>query len=147
MIYWQLTITTNKMTTTTTFNKQSIINKLQQFELDEVNVVDLELMLREIYEEDNTWFGLPTPNRYQIAAPQEVYSEYDAQGSKVVVRNYFRSLGDAKPGDEVLVGVQLGLQPATVQKNICGLLDTTKNKQFKRYRTTRTSDGILVTFE
>ena len=132
---------------TITFNKQSIITKLQQRAEDVLSVEDMQVLLQEVYDDDNVWLGLPTANRYRIDAPQDMYSEYDAHGQKVVVRNYFRSLSDANSGDEVLVGVQPGLQPATVQKNICGLLDTTKNKKFKRFRTSKTSEGILVTFD
>ena len=145
-------------TTTNTVNVKSLLVKL--LDVTEPNItyqaiadIVAEVKEAELHqaalaqaESEKDWLGLPVTRKYTIKAPAHAYQEYDATGKRVVVRDYFREITNATYGDEYLVEVQQGLQPATIQKNVDSLLKSVKNKSFGTFKTTCTSDGILVSF-
>jgi hypothetical protein len=92
------------------------------------------------------WIGLNRIRKMTISAPAAKYAPFDAKGKATIVRDYFRIIEQAEPGDEVLVEVQTGLGPVSLQKNICSLLSTTKNPKFTHFKTSRTSEGVVVSF-
>lgn len=92
------------------------------------------------------WIGLNRIRKMTISAPATKYAPFDANGKATIVRDYFRIIEQAEPGDEVLVEIQAGLGAISLQKNICSLLGATKNPKFTHFKTSRVSEGVMVTF-
>lgn len=139
----------------TTIDSKTLIGKLAAYPSNSIDVESLLDIIQSIMpanatiEEpvpDDEWLGFGKIRKLTIEAPSNKFEEFNKDGSRVVVREYFRALEDSQPGDEVLVKIQPGLGPISIQKNICSMLGTVKNPKFNHFTTSRTSGGILVNF-
>lgn len=134
-------------------NTKELIGKLAAHPENDITIDQLlSLVSRMIHPPkanaapEPEWIGLNRIRKLTISAPAHKYAPFDANGKTTIVRDYFRIIEQAEPGDEVLVEIQAGLGAISLQKNICSLLGTTKNPKFAHFTTSRVSEGVMVTF-